>query len=1020
MRQKLTFVLLCLLLSGVVRAQVKLSGTVIDETGEPMMGVGIVNKDKITEGTVSGLDGKWELTTDAKNLEFSFFGYGTVVEPVGERTVIDIKMQPKSSQLDEAVVIGYGTSKKGDLTGSVAVVDLNETRTSSASNIAQALQGRIAGADFSSGTGELGESGTIQIRGTRSLSAGNEPLIIVDGVIDAVSSLNDLNPEDITAISVLKDVSSTAIYGARGANGVILVTTGASSEAKSVVNIKFNARAGFSTLAGGLDIMDATELAEYRNAVHLASKNFAEGTTPLYEDPSEFGKGTDWVKKLSQTGIKQDYYLQMNGKTDAFNYAASLGYTDEKGILIASGLKRLTGVVRFGAKLAKNLDFGTRVSISSTHADQSAAAISGTNTNAAIYVSPLLDETSTWNRFGADESYGGTVYNNPYIVANESTRYRKRFILNVSTNLKWRFAKDFTLEGRYTYTRNDLQTLLYNPSYLPVATYHRTGGNGNRSSTLTNKHNADLTLNYKTRIKRKHSVEALVGSTFERQNIKYSYLSVSGVLNDHNGVNAIENYWAPGMASPKSYNQYITRVSVFARANYVYDRRYHLSATVRADGASNFSKNHQWGVFPSLAFRWSIINEKWFRNNTWINDLSLRLSAGRAGNDAIGAYLSLPVISSTFASWIFGDSKLNAAYPLRLENSNLTWETTDAFNAGLNFDILHNRLGIEADAYLSFTRDLLLSTKLGQVTGYGSYMTNAGSTRNMGVEVTLKAVPVRRRNFEWSASFTMAHNSQIVTDADYDELRGTYYNPRTSDEIIYGFKTGYPRNSLWGYQYCGVWSSEDEYTRNQYTQTYVSGAISSSWSENAGRAKYLDVNHDGVLDHADEVYLGCSDPILYGGLQNTFRLFKKLELGVYFAYSIGGKMYNISEFWLGVGGQSYNHYRYMKDAWTPENSDSTIPRADRIEYYASDAFIHDASFLRLKTLSLSYDIVPTGKLNKVLKKISLGVSCDNIWLLKNYNGFDPDVDASPTVAYRLDTGSLPRPFTCTGNITVLF
>lgn len=1001
-------------------AQVKVGGIVRDENGEPMMGVGVLNKDNPSEGTVTGLDGNWQLTTDARTLEFSFFGYNPVVESINGRSVIDIRMTPKSTSLDEVVVIGYGTSKKGDLTGSVAVVDMGETRSSGVSNIAQALQGRIAGADFSSGTGELGESGTIQIRGTRSLSAGNEPLIIVDGVIDAVSSLNDLNPEDITGITVLKDVSSTAIYGARGANGVILVTTGSGKESSSKLNLKFNARLGVSTLASRLDLMDATELAEYRNMVHKASKNFADGTQPIYPDPSVFGKGTDWVKTLSQTGFSQNYYLQLNGNTDVINYSASLGYTGEKGILIGSGLRRWTGVGRIDTKLTKNLDFGFRFSLSDTHADQSAAAISGTNTNAAIYLSPLLDENSTWNRFGSDESYGGTVYNNPYLVARSSTRYRERNIVNVSAYLKFRFAKYFQLEGRYTFNRNQLQTYLYNPSTLPVASYHRTGGSGNRSQNLSVKHNADLTLNYKQTIQRKHVLEALAGATFEHSNISYKYLSVSGVLSDETGVNAIENFWDPAMGSPKSYNNYITRVSGFARVNYVYDRRYHLSATLRADGASNFSRNHQWGFFPSVAFRWSIINEKWFRNNTWMNDLSLRVSAGRAGNDAIAAYNSLAVISSTFGSWIFGDSKRNTVYPLRLGNDTLTWETTDAYNLGLNFDAFHNRLSVEADAYLSYTRDLLLSTKTGYVTGYGSYMTNAGTTRNMGVELTLKGVEIRRRNFEWATTLTLAHNAQIVVDADYDGLRGTYNNPRTSAEIIYGFKTGYPRNSLWGYQSAGIWKSQEDFERNRYTKTYVTGSLSDKWGDNIGRAKYLDVNHDGVLDQADEVYLGCSDPIVYGGFQNTFRFWKNLEVLIYFAYSVGGRMYNLSEMWLGAGGSSYNKYRYMKNAWTPENPDSEIPRADRIDYYCSDVYIHDASFLRLKTVSVSYDFIASQKAKKVFKKINVGISAENLWLLKRYNGFDPDVDAAPTIAYRLDTGSLPRAMSFIAKVTFFF
>jgi TonB-linked SusC/RagA family outer membrane protein len=461
-------------------------------------------------------------------------------------------------------------------------------------------------------------------------------------------------------------------------------------------------------------------------------------------------------------------------------------------------------------------------------------------------------------------------------------------------------------------------------------------------------------------------------------------------------------------------------MSVLGRVNYNYKKRYYLTLTARADGASNFAEDKKWGFFPAAAFRWSIMNEPWMRRSYWLNDLSLRLSAGRSGNDAISNYLSYATVDNNKGSWLFNGKYLLATMPGHLANSHLTWETTDAYNVGLNFSGWRSRVSVELDAYYSVTRDLLLSVKNSQVTGYDTYFDNMGKTRNRGIEVTVSTKNLKRRNFSWDSSVTISHNSQLVLDSGAgDEVVSTFTNPRNTSQYLYGYRTGYPVNALWGYQYAGVWHNMDELNRNQYTHTYVSSIQDDSNGSAIGRSKYVDMNGDGLLDQNDVVYLGNSDPVLYGGIQNDFTFWGKLKLSVYFAYSLGGSIYNLSELWLGSSGSSRNKYRYMLDAWDAvRNPNSDIARPGWDDTLGSDRQVHDASYLRLKTLTVSY-AVPISKWSKVFKKMSVGASAENLFLIKSYNGFDPDVSTSATVR-RLDNGSYPRPRTYTLNLQFNF
>ena len=1019
MKKKLILWTILSLLSTAMTAQEKVtvSGVVKDEAGVPVPGAAVVERGSTSNGVMTDADGKYTIKVPGQAfLEFSCMGFKSSIEAVDGRTKIDVVLKMDNEVLEATVVIGYGTSKKGDLTGSVAVVEMEQLEAAPVSSVSQALQGKIAGAEFSSGTGEAGEAGTIRIRGSRSISAGNEPLIVVDGIVDAVESLSDLNPSDIASISLLKDVSSTAIYGSRGANGVILVTTQSPGKNTGVFAARFKSTLGVSRIAGSQDLMNAQEYAEWRNLVaqSVGSSRVPFPDTEMYRD-----SGTDWVKTLSRTAFYRNYHLNLHGVNGSTTWTTSLGYNNTPSVVLGSGSRKYTGTVKLTSKIKQRLTWGVNVNFVLNDKNNPTASISGANTSAAILLSPMLDKEETWNRFGDGESYGGLPFNSPYLVAKNVTSKTKNEQLLLAASLRYDFNPRLWAQARVSRTTTRSDGGYYSPSTLAVAKANDTGGTARRTHYDKDKYLGELTVNYK-RTRRKWELEALAGFTAEQTSVSYESYSGSGYLDDSLLWYNMSGLDSPGVFTPNSYWNRITKLSVFGRVNYNYRKRYYITATARGDGASNFAKNKKWGFFPALALRWSVMNEPWFAKSTWLNDLSLRLSTGRSGNDAISPYMSLASLASSAGNWLYGNDRETGFYPSKLENSNLTWETTDALNAGLDFAAWQNRVRLEIDAYVSWTRDLLLSVRNSQTTGYNTYYANAGSTRNQGIEITLTTQNIKSRNFEWTTTLTATHNSQIVTGVGSEsEVVPTYTNPRNTTQYMYGYRAGYPVNALWGYKYEGVWHNQAEIDRNEVTHVYVSQIKPGTQGSGLGHPKYLDMNHDGLLDQNDMVYLGCSDALVYGGFQNDFKLWKRLNLGIYITWSVGGSLYNIGELWTGSGTASYNKYRYMKEAWTAQNHTSDIVKAGFDDVQASSRHVYDASYLRLKTLSLDYDIPLGKKVKKVIKTASVGIVGENLLLWKTYPGFDPDVNTSSSV-YRLDNGSFPRPRTWAFNINLKF
>jgi len=1004
-----------------VHAQQKIavSGVVVDETDQPMPGVAVI-LDGTTTGSVTDLKGNFtiEVPSVESILRIESLGYAPIKMRVGNKGKLSIKMNPDTKELDEIVVIGFGEQKKSDLTGSVVNVDMKYIENSPAISIEQSLQGKVAGADIITESGDPTAGTTIRIRGTRSITAGNEPLIVVNGVMNAVNDLSDLNSSDIESISVLKDASSTAIYGAQGANGVIIVTTKQGSPTTTKPTVTATVKAGVSELARTLDTMNATEFARYNNErIDFSNSQNPQYKWPettnypaKYSDPESLGEGTDWLRAITRIAPYQQYGISLVGNNSKTNYYASIGYLDNQGVILDSGVKRLTGQFTINHKFTNWFRLRYNMNAMYRKNDNNKATMGGTSPWAGvIYMSPALDITSTVNDL---YDYGrGTKFNNPYICIQQCTNYRESFSNTNSLTFEFTPVKGLTIKSQNTFYIYNTHLYKYNPSTLP-AKNPGDGGDAYRNEHDTRQFSSDNTIEYKTTFKGGHNFDAMVGASVYYNNQNDVNITAKGLLvdeikwNDLSGVADKQNY------SLESYNTKLKRLSFLGRVNYNYRNRYYVTFTMREDGSSNFAANNKWGFFPSGALKWNIANETWLKKTKTFQELALRLSAGRTGNDGIAPYSSLQAMDSSTSGYILGGTQSTYYYPLRLESPNLTWETTDMFNLALDVAVLNSRLKFTLEGYMSFTKDLLLNVQKASQTGYTSFRENIGKTSNKGVELSINSKNIVKKDFSWTSEFTISHNKQMVEDIGSEDFVSTLTQ---KDYMMYGYVAGYPLNSLWGFQYGGVWHNANEIEENEITHQYADYYA----VKYPGRPKYVDQNHDGVLSNDDLVYLGNSDPDIYGGFQNNFYFFG-FDLGIYFTYSVGGSIYNYPELYMS-GSYCTNQYRYMLNAWHPtRNPESNIPVAGGAGYnhLPSSFEVHDASYVRLKTLSISY----TFHFKKHVKSLSLGFNVENVYLWTKYNGFDPDVSTSEdnSLLRRVDTGAYPRSRQYIGSIQLKF
>lgn len=1001
-------------------------GKIINTDGAPVSGA-TVTVAGTRKAVQTGADG--EFAIDAKSsdvLVISHVGYEEKRILLGKGSLpLQIRLNVSANKLDEMVVIGYGSARKKDLTGAVSTVNMKDLQNIPVPRVDQMLAGRIAGAEFVSTDGQPGSATSVRIRGTRSITASNEPLYIVDGVMDGITSLNELNPSDIASISVLKDASSTAIYGSRGSNGVIIITTKSGIDKGGKTEFNFRTSQGFAEMSNYLDLMNATEFAQLLNDRFYFTST-ANQSLPLsaypYPDPLALGKGTDWQRLMTRRAPFSDYSMSASGGNKTTQYYFSGSYDNVSGVILNSGMKRYQVRLNLDQTLSKYAKAGVRLNYANTQRDQPVRYTGAYANWSSSYISiaPIVpgynpDGTlNTWN----SQQYSGGTFDSPLADATLRKNGSNEGSLSSMLYLEVTPVRDILVRSTISYSNYLSNNDALVPSTMPT---RAAAGSGSLIAKSENRNNGILnenTVTYKHTFGSDHHFDALYGFTVQKQNFNSTSIGGSGYYIDETALNDIGSIPNKANLTVSSSVQTQTRMSHLARVNYNYAEKYYLTATLRRDGASNFAAGNKWGYFPSAGFRWNVLNEN-FMKNSRLDEFAIRLSAGVAGNDAIARYQSLDRLGSTTSGYLFGGAQPVAFYPTGIANDGLKWEKTATYNAGVDLSFFNKRLDVTLEAYKSNTSDLLLTVQLPTQTGFPTRLMNFGKTSNKGIELTINYDVIRNRNFTWSTTFTAAHNKQMVDDIGLVGRVVTNTYTYGAQYMINGYQKGFPLNAIYGFKYAGVWKSQAEIDNDKTAKKHVSASAA---YYSPGRQRYIDQDHNGLLNADDQVYLGNSDPDIYGGLQNTFS-YKKIFFSFYLNYSIGGELYNPVEMFMGTGVYLNNQFRYMVNAWNPiRNPDSDLPRADSKDDIPADRFVHSASFLRLKAASLGYTFDLSGITRQKLRSVALSLSGSNLFLLKHYNGFDPEVStqSSNSALRRIDNGAYPPSRTITFTAQVKF
>lgn len=1058
-RMRILFVLLlCTMFAFQVKAQgtSTVTGTVVDNTNTPIIGASIIVQGT-TNGTITDLDGNFTLSNVPSKgvLQVSFIGYKSQDISVNGQKNFNIKLLEDTQTLDEVVVVGYQEVRKKDLTGSVSKANMKDLLSTPVASFDQAMGGRIAGVNVSSGEGMPGGQMNITIRGNNSLTQGNSPLYVIDGFpVEDATAGSSINPSDIESIDILKDASATAIYGARGANGVVIITTkkGTVGEPK----IHYDGSFGIQHITRTIPMMDAYEFVKLQQELYptlvpttyLKEYEGKQWTLEDYRNVDQY----NWQDEIFRNAWQQNHNISMTGGSQEIRYNASLSYYDQDGILLNSNYNRLQG--RLGTtvkkkKLTVNLTLNYSRS-TSTGSSPSQNSYSGMNnlfysiwgyrpvTYPDKSLSSLMD-----NILDEDINTTNDYRFNPYkSLQNE---YRKNYTNYLQFNgyVEYELLKGLKLKvsGGYTYDvrKNDQ----FNNSQT------RYGG-----PTSNDKVNAQVTnserrtwlneniLSYQTNFKNKHFINGLVGVTLQNSDYSLTSFKTIQIPNESLGM--------AGMSAgiPSTTNSLASSwamLSFLGRLNYNYMSKYYVTASFRSDGSSKFQGKNRYGYFPSGSLAWSFMEEDFAQSlKPIVSTGKLRVSWGTTGNNRIGEYdtyallnqikertgdfVSLGSIPSSVYAF---NNDLNSVgtVPISLPNKDLKWETTEQWNVGMDLGFLDERIGITMDWYRKTTRDLLLEAALPASSGYISATKNIGKVRNQGFEFTLNTTNIKTKDFTWSSNFNISFNKNKVLELSENQLSlltSAKFDQNYNGQSSYIAKVGYPIGMMYGYIYDGTYKYEDfDKSGNSYTLKANVPAYSSESNTQPGYPKYKDLNGDGKIDSHDQTMIGNGAPKHIGGFTNNFQ-YKGFDLSVFFQWSYGNDILNANRLFFESGfnkTRDLNQYASYADRWTPENPTSNIPVASSSasNKVFSSRIIEDGSFLRLKTVTLGYSLP-----DKVIKKWRMEqarvyVAGQNLWTWTGYSGYDPEVSIREgALTPGLDFSAYPRAWSVSFGVNIGF
>jgi TonB-linked SusC/RagA family outer membrane protein len=1036
--RRISVTLLLSLLALVVNAQIKTMGTVKDETGEGMPGVSVIVKGT-HQGVVTDLDGKFTISVESRNavLQFSFLGYVTKEMKITPNRPMNVVLLEDRQSLDEVVVVGYQEVRKRDLTGAVSKADMKALTSTPVASFDQTLGGRIAGVNVTSNEGMPGSTMNIVIRGNNSLTQDNSPLYVIDGFpVESPSVAASINPYDIASVDILKDASATAIYGARGANGVVIITTknGEVGQPK----VEYDGSWGWQTVSKTIDLMDAYEFVKLQQEMYPAVT--AERYLPLYEghqwtlDDYKNIEQYNWQDMIFQSAPMQNHNVSLTGGSQGVRYNASMSLYDQDGVVIRSNYQKMQGRMGFTVTKKKlKLNLTTNYSrAKSWGASPSASSWSGMNnlfysvygyrpvTEPGVPLTKLLD-----NEIDESVNTSNDYRFNPIMSLNNEYNKRVASYIQFNGYAEYEFLKGLRLKvsGGYTESRNDNDT--FNGSKTRYG--GPTSQDGPNATVVRYKRNTWLnenTLTYQTNFKKRHYINALLGLSFQNSDYEYYSFKTIHIPNESLGMAGMDQGTPSTTLSAKTS---WSMMSYFGRFNYNYRSKYYATFTMRADGSSKFRKGNRFGYFPSAAASWNFTEEDFMKSlRPVISNGKLRLSWGLTGNNRVGEYDSYGLYdmlktksdaTTPGTAWTYnGETNIGVA-PTGVDNKDLKWETTEQWDLGMDVAFLRERINLTVDLYTKTTRDLLLNATLVPSSGFSSAMKNIGKVRNQGIEVTLNTVNIKSKNFEWDTNFNIAFNKSKVLKLAENQtalLSTATFDQNYNSQPNYIAKVGYPMGMMYGYIYEGTYKYDDfNKSGDSYTLKSTVPYFSSENNTQPGMPKYRDINGDGVIDANDRTFIGRGLPIHTGGFTNNF-YYKGFDLSVFLAWSYGNDVINANRLMFegsGTLSRDLNMFASYANRWTPDNPTSDIPAAYSSGSYKvfSTRVIEDGSYLRLKTLSFGYTFPKTWMGKAGISQLRLYFAAQNLFTITGYDGYDPEVSVRHSaLTPGLDYSSYPR------------
>lgn len=964
----LSVVLMLMLSAGFVQAQdVQVSGTVLDETGMPLPGVSILLKGT-TRGTTTDLDGKYSIAAPGSGvLVFSFIGYNNIEETVGSRTKIDVTLNPDISNLEEVVVVGYGTQKKSQLTGAISSVGNKEIQELPITDARQALQGRAAGVDVVQPGSKPGSAPQVRIRGRRSFNASNEPLYVIDG-IPTVGGLEDINPQDITSMEVLKDASATAIYGSRGSNGVVLITTKRGGAGKTVVSL--DSYYGISSELGRIEVFDGPAFAEYKRESRRATGAYPEGPATEEADKKLFepvelesialGRSTDYVAGLMRQGNIQSHQVGVSGGNDKTTFFVSGNYFKDLGVVINQDFTRYTFRINLDHKITKNVSIGTSTLFTMSERN-------GENFNpigGALQENPLgkpYDDEGNLIFLPTSDGLRTNPFAEVVPGAQVDETYRTRIFNSLYVN--WEITKGLT----YRVNFGPDYTVRRNGRFTGAQTNSRRGADptGSVDDRFQFNYTLENILNYTKTFNSVHNLNFTALQSFQKDRFEQSSISVLGIPAPSQLYHRLGDASQITGASTNLVEWAL--LSYMGRVNYDYKGKYLLTASARADGSSRFGENNKFGFFPSAAFGWNMHQEEFLKNSSFVDQLKFRVSYGSIGNQAITPYQTQALLSRTSYSW--DNTAAFGYWPNTIGNPDLRWETSTTFNTGFDFSIFKNRVFGSIEYYVTNTSDLLAPQPLPNSTGFGGFTTNIGETQNKGIEMSLSTLNIEKGDFSWSTDLIFTRNREKIVSLP------------NGDDIAAGRFIGQPLTVFYDLKKVGIWQTSEK-------------DLAASFGDKVGEIKIQDTNGDGRINSLDRVILGSAVADFALGMTNRFN-YKGFDLS-FFVFGRFGSMIR-SQFHQSFNSLFGRYNNLAVDYWTPNNPTNAYPRPNQNQEfpkYNSSMSLFDGTFVKVRNINFGYNFSSDIAKKIGLTSLRLYSSIQNPFIFSEYRkvhkGIDPE------------------------------